>query len=442
MRWDGTTYGKGNVWDRKIVLYDEGVMVMATIYNGIPWYDQNGDTVNAHGACILKENEKYYLFGEYKTNGKNKYIGFSCYSSENLTNWYFEGLALPPQKDGLLGGERIGERVKVVKSKKTGKYVMLMHTDSLDYNDPCIGVAISDTIAGEYSFVGPLLYNGEPVKKWDMGTFVDDDGETYLLTHEGYIYRLSEDCTEAVELMSSEFAPGGESPAMFKKDGVYYIMFSNKTSWERNDNYYFTAESLYGPWEKRGLFCPVGSLTHNSQCSFVFWEDKTKSPIYIGDRWSFPRQGSSATLVILPIKVANGEISIPEYMERWSLETEEQESFETVNPINFKSNVKGDSFEIEFSGSKVYLFGTSDNNGGYARVEILSDKGESIHTSVIDFYSLVESSALKYASPSLEKNDYILRITVMGEAGEWFKKDGTRFGSDDVYVSVSAYAVK
>ena len=61
---------------------------------------------------------------------------------------------------------------------------------------------------------------------------------------------------------------------------------------------------------------------------------------------------------------------------------------------------------------------------------------------LIDFYSLVESSALKYASPSLEKNDYILRITVMGEAGEWFKKDGTRFGSDDVYVSVSAYAVK
>ena len=57
---------------------------------------------------------------------------------------------------------------------------------------------------------------------------------------------------------------------MFKADGIYYLMFSNKTSWERNDNYYFTAHNLHGPWTYQGLFCPKGSLTYNSQCSFVF----------------------------------------------------------------------------------------------------------------------------------------------------------------------------
>lgn len=46
------------------------------IFNGVPWFDQNGNTVNAHGACIVRENDTYYLFGEYKTDDKNVYNGF------------------------------------------------------------------------------------------------------------------------------------------------------------------------------------------------------------------------------------------------------------------------------------------------------------------------------------------------------------------------------
>lgn len=223
-----------------------------TIYNGIPWYDQNGNTVNAHGACIVQEGETYYLFGEYKTNDVNQYRGFSCYSTNNFTDWKFEGFALPPLKDGALGPGRIGERVKVLKSKRTGRYSMLMHTDDDRYCDPCIGLAVGERLNEEFAFQGPLLFQGEPIRFWDMGTFVDDDGTAYLLTHEGNIYRLDETCTEAVELTAQNIAPGGESPAMFKKDGIYYLMISNKTSWERNDNYYFTAKDLHGPWQYRG----------------------------------------------------------------------------------------------------------------------------------------------------------------------------------------------
>ena len=131
---------------------------------------------------------------------------------------------------------------------------MLMHTDDLKYCDPCIGLAVGDSINGEFTFQGPLLYQGKPLKMWDIGTFVDDDGTAYLLTHEGNIYRLSKDYTQAVELIAENIAPGGESPACFKAKGKYFLLFSHKTSWERNDNYYFMADSLYGPWEYKGLF--------------------------------------------------------------------------------------------------------------------------------------------------------------------------------------------
>ena len=88
------------------------------IFNGVPWFDQNGNTVNAHGACIVREHDTYYLFGEYKTDDKNMYNGFSCYSSKNLADWKFEGMALAPDADKMLYPDRVGERVKVVKSRK------------------------------------------------------------------------------------------------------------------------------------------------------------------------------------------------------------------------------------------------------------------------------------------------------------------------------------
>jgi hypothetical protein len=38
------------------------------IYSGVPWFDDQGKIVNAHGANIVKDNGKYYLFGEAHTD--------------------------------------------------------------------------------------------------------------------------------------------------------------------------------------------------------------------------------------------------------------------------------------------------------------------------------------------------------------------------------------
>ena len=412
------------------------------ILNGISWYDQNGKPVNAHGACIVQENGKYYLFGEYKTDDVNKYIGFSCYSTENFRDWKFEGFALPPLKEGILGKNRIGERVKVVKRKNAEGYAMLMHTDDMKYCDPCIGLATGNRLDEEFTFQGPLLFRGEPIRFWDMGTFTDEDGTSYLLTHEGNIYRLNESCTEAVELMAEEIAPGGESPAMFKKDGIYYLMLSNKTSWERNDNYYFTASDLHGPWTYQGLFCPKGSLTYNSQCSFVFeYEGESgKIPVYIGDRWSYPRQASAATLVMLPIQTKGTEMRLNAYCETWSLDTLNGEDIQPQHPAEFSSNRKGDVFTIDFEGTRAAIFGSTDTHGGYGEIEIYDREGTCVHKTSVDFYSGVPADGLRYLSPVLKSGSYRLNITVSGANSVCVTKSGTRFGSDDFYVNVTGWS--
>jgi hypothetical protein len=403
---------------------------LPVIHSGIPWFDNNGNVVNAHGACMVEEDGRYYLFGEYKSDTANVFTGFSCYSSTDLANWTFERIVLPQQKDGLLGPNRIGERVKVMRCPATGEFVMYMHCDDTGYYDPHIGYATCKTINGDYEFQGALLYEGQPVKRWDMGTYQDSDGEGYLLIHHGDIYRLSKDYKSAEKLLP-KIRGMGESPAMFKKDGVYFLLSSNLTSWERNDNKYHTATDIEGHWTERGLFAPEGSLTYNSQCSFVFVSKSNDGEaLYMGDRWSFPKQGSCATYVWSPLHVEGTKLR---------LQKPENVLPEGKNLLEkpFVSNTRDDFVTVKFSGRQIAVYGESNAHGGYGRVIIADKNGRTVISSLVDFYSKVPDKAVRYISPRLPKGDYTLKVEVTGENSTWSDKKMTIFyGSDDYFVNV------
>lgn len=429
------------------------------VNNGIPWFDDRGEIVNAHGVRIVEENGRYYLFGEYKSDKSNAFPGFSCYSSDDLVNWKFERVVLPMQSSGILGPDRVGERVKVMKCPSTGEYVMYMHADDMNYKDPHIGYATCSTIAGEYKLHGPLLYEGKPIRRWDMGTYQDTDGTGYLLLHGGIVYRLSKDYRTAEEkVVSGVGGSHGESPAMFKKDGTYFFLFSNLTSWEKNDNFYFTAPSVKGPWTRQGLFAPEGSLTYNSQTTFVFplkcGEDTI--PMFMGDRWSYPHQASAATYVWMPMQVDGTKLSIPEYWPSWDVD-----KLKPVNPLRkgktvdlkkitfskeadwkveegrISSNVKGSTLSIPFSGSCVAVMGETNCHSGYARMNILDKKGEKIYSSLVDFYSKANDHATRFMTPQLAKGEYTLVIEVTGISPTWTDKTKRIYGSDDCFVTIT-----
>ena len=289
-----------------------------------------------------------------------------------------------------------------------------------------------------------------------MGTFQDTDGKGYLLIHHGMIYELSSDYKSAKRLVTSG-QKAGESPAMFKSNGLYYWLSSNLTSWERNDNFYLTATALEGPWTHRGFFAPEGTLTWNSQCSFVFSVMGKKDTLflYTGDRWSFPRQGAAGTYVWQPIVVKEGSMSLPVFQEHWRVDfanatwspvplkkkpvkasdPSPRESWEISNGARV-SNKKGATITYPFKGRRVGITGISKNTGGYAKVWILDSTGKEVVGTTVDFYSKYEYSSLKFLSPLLEKGAYTLCIEVMGEHGVWTNKAKNIFGSTDDYVTI------
>ena len=134
-----------------------------------------------------------------------------------------------------------------------------MHTDDLKYCDPCIGLAVGDSINGEFTFQGPLLYQGKPLKMWDIGTFVDDDGTAYLLTHEGNIYRLSKDYTQAVELIAENIAPAGNPPPALRQRGNTSFFSPTRQAGNAMIIIILWRTAFTGRGSIRGCFVPKGA---------------------------------------------------------------------------------------------------------------------------------------------------------------------------------------
>ena len=98
------------------------------------WNDSSGNPKNAHGAGILFHKGKYYWFVEIK-KGKIWLVpgqswecycanagGISCYSSKNLIDWKYAGIALSPNTTDSthnLHTSKVLERPKVIYNKKT-----------------------------------------------------------------------------------------------------------------------------------------------------------------------------------------------------------------------------------------------------------------------------------------------------------------------------------
>ncbi|KUN21959.1 beta-xylosidase [Streptomyces antibioticus] len=278
-----------------------------TIPNGVQFTDTSGNALHAHGGGVIKVGSYYYWFGENR-NADNTFKAVSVYRSTDLKNWEFRNNVLTQSSAAELGTAYI-ERPKVIYNASTGKFVMWMHKENgTDYSEARAAVAVSDTVDGSYTYQGSFRPLGQYMSR-DITTYVDTDGTAYMVSaaNENYdlhIYKLTADYTAIDSLVANPW-PGGhrEAPALFKRNGVYFLLTSGATGWSANQQQYATATSLAGPWTS---MANVGdSTTYNSQTAYVLPIAGTSgtSYLYMGDRWgnSFGGTVSDSRYVWLPL---------------------------------------------------------------------------------------------------------------------------------------------
>ncbi len=341
------------------------------------WPDNHGVHINAHGGGILKYEGTYYWFGEHKTEGEagnRANVGVHCYSSKDLYNWKDEGIALAVSQDPeseIVKGCVI-ERPKVIFNQKTKKFVMWFHLElkSMGYKAARTGLAVADSPTGPFRYIKSLNPNAGqwPVnftkeqkemqfpanlKSWsvewknavangmfvhrdfekghmarDMTLFVDEDGKAYHIhaSEENltlHISELNDDYTGFTNNYATVVPAGhNEAPAIFKKDGKYFLITSGCTGWAPNAARSFVADHVLGPWIELGNPCrgteEEMKTTFESQSTFILENPyKTGQYIFMADRWR-PKNAIDGRYIWLPILFEDGKPAL-KWMDKWDL---------------------------------------------------------------------------------------------------------------------------
>ena len=341
------------------------------------WPDNRGEHINAHGGGILYHKGVYYWYGEHKSeNSSSAFVGVTCYSSRNLTDWKYRGVALSvdQQKGSDIENGCILERPKVIYNPRTRKFVMWFHLElkGHGYSAARSAVAVSDSPAGPFQFLRsgrvnpycwPEGFDEEQIRQtdslqrqswtwwtpeWrravedglyvrrdlsggqmarDMTLFVDDDGTAY------HIYSSEDNLTLQVAELSEDYtyhtgryfriAPGGqnEAPAIFKRQGRYWLITSGCTGWAPNKARLFTSTDIRGPWQQLPNPCrgEGADLTFGGQGTYVLpVAGKKDAFIFMADIWR-PSKPIDARYIWLPIRFEEGK-PVLEWKSEWSLD--------------------------------------------------------------------------------------------------------------------------
>ncbi|MFI6077303.1 family 43 glycosylhydrolase [Actinoplanes sp. NPDC051343] len=226
--------------------YDTTVTNFDNAGNQIVRLDVHGNAVDAHDGEISVFGGTYYLYGTaydcgYQwQGGGTPFCGFKVYSSPDLVHWADRGYLFDPTTSTWqtrCNGNTYGcFRPHVVYNAATARYVLWVNVydNSVGYRvftatspiGPFTEQAVP-TLAVNNSAPAGGLNNG------DHSLFVDDDGTAYLAYTD---WRSSGDIV--VERLDTGYLTGTgafvrlhqsatEAPAMFKRNGVYYLTYSD-----------------------------------------------------------------------------------------------------------------------------------------------------------------------------------------------------------------------
>lgn len=366
---------------RKFILFSLSFVAFTGVFAqsivpGEIWKDDRGIHINAHGGGILFRDGIYYWYGEHKDDSTSlANVGVNCYSSADLVHWKYRGVVLhvvtDDDRSDIVKGCVI-ERPKVVFNEKTQKYVLWFHLElkGQGYKAARVGMAVGDSPAGRFKFVRsyrpnagiyPLNFTEEQKKstlnltnspgqgsnEWlkaveeglyvrrdleggqmsrDMTIYVDDNNKAY------HIYASEENRTIQIAELSDDYqshtgkyirilaGKHNEAPAVFKKDGKYFLITSGCTGWAPNAARMAVADSLFGTWTELGNPC-IGAdadLTFHSQGTYIQKvSGKENVWIFMADRWK-PNQPIDGRYIWLPIMFENGK-PVLRYFDKWNI---------------------------------------------------------------------------------------------------------------------------
>lgn len=309
------------------------------------WYDEDGNIINASDGGIIFVDGKYYWYGlklrplsfaPKGQGGQTTTEGVAMYSSEDLYHWSYEGIVLEcsDNPDSPLYAPMRFERPKIIYNDKTKQYVLWCHfvkypgDHGSEPGTAEAGVAVCDTVNGKYTFLGSSRPIDEIGLVRDSTLYKDRDGQAYFVYDRQvekdrclHIVKLEEDYLSfSREYKRIDTAFWREAASIVYRDGYYYMITSDLTSWDFNQARYYRAKELMGEWEDMGDPC-IGDTTHttfDTQSTYIFRPEGTDVDILMAERHN-TKDFERCSYVWLPICYHDNHTLSISYEKEWTI---------------------------------------------------------------------------------------------------------------------------
>jgi hypothetical protein len=149
----------------------------------------------------------------------------------------------------------------------------------------------------------------------DMSIYIDTDKTGYLVAASNvpgqganatlYIFKLNKTYTDTTEIVA-KLAENGyrEAPHIVKKDGIYYLFYSQAAGWYPSRGGYASATSVAGPWSSLRSIGNTSTFAAQSGGVIEFGPESNRSRIMAANRWL--RGDGTSRNSALPIALADG----------------------------------------------------------------------------------------------------------------------------------------
>lgn len=214
-------------------------------------FDTGGQAVDAHDGQIVQFGHMYYLYGTsydcgYQWTINTDFCGFKVYSSPDLVHWTDRGHVVPPQSCEHCF------RPHVLYNPRTRKYVLWTNDSAAPH---AYRVYTNESPTGTFTEQESPRLAERAFFQGDFALFQDPaDGRAYIAHSHNFKIRV-EQLTPDYLTSSGTHAtaqPGFpvEAPAMFERDGTYYITTSTPACGycTGGGTGYVRAPSPLGPW--------------------------------------------------------------------------------------------------------------------------------------------------------------------------------------------------
>ncbi len=233
------------------------------------------------GEAHVMPDGRLYVYGSWDKPPFAAFCSdeYTVFSTDDMVHWKnhgksFDGHSIPWCKDGCLYAPDCTE--------KDGKYYLFFCM-----NDASEGFAVSDTPSGP--FLHPTKIDTLGYAGIDPAVFRDDDGTVYYLWGQFALHGaiLKDDMSGLCEAsvthnLLTEWEHGfHEGSSLRKRNGIYYLIFTDISRGSASCLSYATSDHPLGPYTKRGV------IIDNIGCDPSDWNNHGSIECFNGQWYVF-----------------------------------------------------------------------------------------------------------------------------------------------------------